>query len=89
LIEIGRRGMSEEGREKAKNLILSILQEYMISLSVREILMQIKARRLKGYGNTHWGTLRIAGFLRLLRGDGLVECVGKKHSRRWRIVNVN
>ena len=77
--------MSERGRERAKEVILSVLMEYMIPLSAKEILIQIKTRNLKGLGRTEWGTRRIGGFLRQLREEGKVERAGSKDRYRWKI----
>jgi len=79
--------MSKRGSDKAKKIILSVLGESTIPLSAKDILFQIKARNLKGWGNTKWGTLRIGGFLRILRNMGIVEHIGSKDRYRWKIID--
>lgn len=78
--------MSKRGSDKAKSIILSVLRESTIPLSAKDILFQIKAGNLKGWGNMQWGTLRIGGFLKVLKNMGIVEHVGSKDRHRWRIV---
>ena len=82
---MGNRAMGEQGRERAKEVILSILMEYMIALSTKEILIQIKTRNLRGYGRMEWGARRIGGFLRQLKKEDKVERIGTPDKYKWRI----